>query len=113
MTTPCTTSPRNSSMPIPRSAPTPAPPCSAPPRPPLPRPPPPAGAPPGAAPPAYPPPYLAEQTLTSCSALASERTQVTMLFADLKDSTELIRGFDPEAAQPLLDPALHLMMDVV
>ena len=36
-----------------------------------------------------------------------------MLFADLKDSTELIRGLDPEAAQQLLDPALHHMMDAV
>jgi hypothetical protein len=27
-----------------------------------------------------------------------------VLFADLKDSTELIRGLDPEAAQQLLDP---------
>ena len=36
-----------------------------------------------------------------------------MLFADLKDSTELIRGLDPEAAQQLLDPALHRMMDAV
>ena len=36
-----------------------------------------------------------------------------MLFADLKDSTELIRGLDPEAAQQLLDPALHCMMDAV
>src|SRR4030095_15786742 len=33
--------------------------------------------------------------------------------ADLKDSTELIRGLDPEAAQQLLDPALHAMMDAV
>ena len=30
-----------------------------------------------------------------------------------KDSTELIRGLDPEAAQRLLDPAIHLMMDAV
>jgi class 3 adenylate cyclase len=38
---------------------------------------------------------------------------VTVLFADLKDSTELIRGLDPEAAQALLDPALQCMMDAV
>ena len=31
-------------------------------------------------------------------ALAGERKQVTVLFADLKDSTELIHGLDPEAA---------------
>ena len=35
------------------------------------------------------------------------------VFADLKDSTELIRGLDPEDAQQLLDPALHRMMDAV
>ena len=62
---------------------------------------------------AYTPPYLAEKILTSRGALAGERKQVTVLFADLKDSTELIRGLDPEAAQQLLDPALHLMMDAV
>src|SRR5262249_32295742 len=44
---------------------------------------------------------------------AGERKQVTVLFADLKDSTELIRGLDPEAAQQLLDPAIHCMMDAV
>src|SRR5215510_1942625 len=61
----------------------------------------------------YTPPYLAEKILTSKSALEGERKQVTVLFADLKDSTELIRGLDPEAAQQLLDPALHLMMHAV
>jgi class 3 adenylate cyclase/tetratricopeptide (TPR) repeat protein len=65
------------------------------------------------APLAYTPPYLAEKILTSRSALEGERKQVTVLFADLKDSTELIRGLDPEAAQQLLDPAIHLMMDAV
>src|SRR6266568_4195887 len=62
---------------------------------------------------AYTPPYLAEKILTFRSALEGERKQVTVLFADLKDSTELIRGLDPEAAQQLLDPALHHMMDAV
>ena len=62
---------------------------------------------------AYTPPYLAEKILTSRSALEGERKQVTVLFADLKDSTELIRGLDPEAAQQLLDPALQRMMDAV
>jgi class 3 adenylate cyclase len=70
-------------------------------------------APPAGAPRAYTPPYLAEKILTSRRALEGERKQVTVLFADLKDSTELIRGLDPEAAQQLLDPALHRMMDAV
>ena len=37
----------------------------------------------------YTPSYLAEKILTSRSALEGERKQVTVLFADLKGSTEL------------------------
>ncbi len=62
---------------------------------------------------AYTPAHLAEKIVTARPALAGERKQVTVLFADLKDSTELIRGLDPEAAQQLLDPAIHRMMDAV
>src|SRR6266851_1041483 len=72
--------------------------------------PPPATAP---APLTYTPPYLVEKILTTRSALEGERKQVTVLFADLKGSTELIRDLDPEAAQTLLDPALQRMMDAV
>jgi class 3 adenylate cyclase/tetratricopeptide (TPR) repeat protein len=70
-------------------------------------------APPAGPPLAYTPPYLAEKILTSRSALEGERKQVTVLFADLKSSTELICALDPEAAQILLDPVLHVMMDAV
>jgi hypothetical protein len=46
------------------------------------------------APLSYTPPYLAEKILTSRSALEGERKQVTVLFADIKDSTELVKlGF--------------------
>src|SRR5207237_6218027 len=68
---------------------------------------------PAPAPLTYTPPYLTEKILTSRHALEGERKQVTVLFADLKGSTELIRDLDPEAAQTLLDPALHCMMDAV
>src|SRR5215510_3117481 len=61
----------------------------------------------------YTPPYLAEKILTSKSALEGERKQVTVLFADLKGNTELIRDLDPEAGQALLDTALQHMMDAV
>src|SRR5438093_5469600 len=37
---------------------------------------------------AYTPPYLVEKILTTRSALEGERKQVTVLFADLKGSTE-------------------------
>jgi class 3 adenylate cyclase/tetratricopeptide (TPR) repeat protein len=69
--------------------------------------------PPDTVPLAYTPPHLSDKILSSRPALEGERKQVTVLFADLKDSTELIRGVDPEAAQQLLDPAIHLMMDAV
>jgi class 3 adenylate cyclase len=61
----------------------------------------------------YTPPYLTEKILASRAALEGERKQVTVLFADIKDSTELIKGLDAEAVQQLLDPALHRMMDAV
>jgi class 3 adenylate cyclase/tetratricopeptide (TPR) repeat protein len=62
---------------------------------------------------AYTPSYLTEKILASRASLEGERKQVTVLFADIKDSTELIRDLDPEAAQQLLDPAIHRMMDAV
>jgi class 3 adenylate cyclase/tetratricopeptide (TPR) repeat protein len=61
----------------------------------------------------YTPPHLTEKILTTRATLEGERKQVTVLFADIKDSTELIKGLDPEAVQQLLDPALHCMMDAV
>jgi class 3 adenylate cyclase/tetratricopeptide (TPR) repeat protein len=67
----------------------------------------------GRAPRSYTPPYLADKILTSKSALEGERKQVTVLFADLKGSMELIEGLDPEEARKLLDPALHAMMEAV
>src|SRR6266478_1995559 len=53
---------------------------------------------PARAPLTYTPSYLAEKILTSRSALEGERKQVTVLFADVKGSTELIRDLDPEEA---------------
>jgi Adenylate and Guanylate cyclase catalytic domain len=62
---------------------------------------------------AYIPQYLAEKVSHARPTLEGERKQVTVFFADLKDSTRLIEGLDPEAAQQLLDPALRLMMAAV
>jgi class 3 adenylate cyclase/tetratricopeptide (TPR) repeat protein len=61
----------------------------------------------------YTPPYLAEQILTSRAALEGERKQVTVLFADLKGSMELLAERDPEEARQLLDPVLDRMMAAV
>jgi class 3 adenylate cyclase/tetratricopeptide (TPR) repeat protein len=65
------------------------------------------------APLAYTPPHLAEQILTSRAALEGERKQVTVLFADLKGSMELLAERDPEEARHLLDPVLERMMAAV
>jgi class 3 adenylate cyclase len=65
------------------------------------------------APLSYTPPHLVDKILTSRRALEGKRKQVTVLFADLKGSTELIRDLDHEAVQALLDPALQHMMDAV
>jgi len=50
---------------------------------------------------------------SSKSTLEGERKQVTVLFADLKGSMELLADRDPEEARKLLDPVLQLMMDAV
>jgi class 3 adenylate cyclase/tetratricopeptide (TPR) repeat protein len=61
----------------------------------------------------YTPSHLAEKILTSKSALEGERKQVTVLFADLKGSMELLADRDPEEARKLLDPVLERMMEAV
>src|SRR4029434_3944306 len=68
---------------------------------------------PDQAPLTYTPPHLAEKILTSRSALEGERKQVTVLFADLKGSMELLAERDPEEARHLLDPVLDRMMAAV
>src|SRR4030095_9330609 len=56
---------------------------------------------------------LAEKILTSKAALEGERKQVTVLFADLKGSMELLADRDPEDARKILDPVLERMMEAV
>ena len=51
--------------------------------------------------------------LTSKAALEGERKQVTVLFADLKGSMELLADRDPEEARKILDPVLERMMEAV
>jgi class 3 adenylate cyclase len=61
----------------------------------------------------YTPASLAEKILTSKTALEGERKQVTVLFADLKGSMELLADRDPEEARQLLDPVLERLMAAV
>jgi class 3 adenylate cyclase/tetratricopeptide (TPR) repeat protein len=66
-----------------------------------------------AAPDSYTPRHLAERILTSKAALQGERKQVTVLFADMKGSMELVADRDPEEARQLLDPVLERMMEAI
>jgi class 3 adenylate cyclase/tetratricopeptide (TPR) repeat protein len=66
-----------------------------------------------ASPDAYTPKHLAERILLSRGALEGERKQVTVLFADLKGSMELLADRDPEEAREFLDAVLELMMEAV
>ena len=65
------------------------------------------------APLSYTPAHLVDKILTSRSALEGERKQVTVLFADLKGSMELLAERDPEEARQLLDPVLERLMAAV
>jgi class 3 adenylate cyclase len=60
-----------------------------------------------------PPRHLAERILQSRQSVEGERKQVTVLFADLKGSMELLADRDPEEARRLLDPVLERMMGAV
>ena len=74
---------------------------------------------PSQSPASYTPQHLAERILAEQAAMESrgaangERKTITALFADLKGSTALIEGLDPEDARAIIDPALQLMMDAV
>ena len=61
----------------------------------------------------YTPRHLAEKILTSRAALEGERKQVTVLFADMKGSLELVADRDAEEARMLLDPVIERMMEAV
>jgi class 3 adenylate cyclase/tetratricopeptide (TPR) repeat protein len=66
-----------------------------------------------ASPVAYTPTHLAERIRTSKDALEGERKHVTVLFADLKGSMELLADRDPEDARRLLDAVLERMIEAV
>jgi class 3 adenylate cyclase len=66
-----------------------------------------------ASPHAWTPSHLAERILTARATLEGERKQVTVLFADVAGSMELLGDRDPEEAEQLLDQVLELMMEAV
>ena len=62
---------------------------------------------------AYTPRHLADRILRSRSALEGERKHVTVLFADVKDSTALAERLDPEEWHRILDAFFALLTEGV
>jgi class 3 adenylate cyclase/tetratricopeptide (TPR) repeat protein len=62
---------------------------------------------------AYTPPYLVERILTTRSALEGERKSVTVLFADVADSSALAQRIDPERFHQLMGEVLQLAAETV
>jgi class 3 adenylate cyclase/tetratricopeptide (TPR) repeat protein len=63
-----------------------------------------------ASPQAYTPRHLADKILTTGSALAGERKQVTVLFVDVSGFTSLSERLDPEEVHRLMSRAFDLML---
>src|SRR5712692_8882488 len=61
----------------------------------------------------YTPKHLAEKILGSRHSVVGERKQISVLFADMKGSMELLADRDPEEARTILDPVLQHMMEAV
>ncbi|HET8578604.1 MAG TPA: AAA family ATPase, partial [Methylomirabilota bacterium] len=62
---------------------------------------------------AYTPRHLAGRILALRPILEGERKHVSILFADLKGSMELLADRDPEDARQVLDPVLERLMEAV
>src|SRR6266542_3402997 len=61
----------------------------------------------------YTPKHLVEKILTSRSALEGERKQVTVLFADVRGSTELASELDPEEWHRIMDRFFQILAEGV
>jgi class 3 adenylate cyclase len=59
----------------------------------------------------YTPKHLADKILTSRSALEGERKQVTILFADVRGSTELASELDPEEWHRIMDRFFQILAE--
>lgn len=59
------------------------------------------------------PQHLQRRILDTRGLLEGERKQITVLFADIKGSTNLIEDLDPEDAELRLRPALDAMINAV
>src|SRR5262245_55306943 len=63
--------------------------------------------------PGYTPAYLAEKILTTRSALEGERKVITVLFADVVDSSAFAQRIDPERLHQLMGQVLQLVAETI
>jgi class 3 adenylate cyclase/tetratricopeptide (TPR) repeat protein len=61
----------------------------------------------------YTPKHLAEKILSTRSSIEGERKLVTILFADVANSTAMFEKLDPEAVHEIMDGCFRLMMDEI
>src|SRR5262249_49862645 len=59
--------------------------------------------------PAMPPAHLVKKILASRTQVEGERKYVTVMFADISGSLEIIRDWDPEQTQEVCDTAVEMM----
>jgi class 3 adenylate cyclase/tetratricopeptide (TPR) repeat protein len=61
----------------------------------------------------YTPKHLADKILTTRSSIEGERKLVTILFADVANSTAMFENLDPEVVHEIMDGCFRLMMDEI
>jgi class 3 adenylate cyclase/tetratricopeptide (TPR) repeat protein len=61
----------------------------------------------------YTPKHLADKILNSRSSIEGERKLVTILFADVANSTAMFENLDPETVHEIMDGCFRLMMDEI
>jgi len=64
-------------------------------------------------PPSYTPKHLVDRILTSRGAMEGERKQVSVVFCDIVDSSQLATRLEPEAMHEVMDRVLRLMAEAV
>jgi len=61
----------------------------------------------------YTPKYLADKILTSRSSIEGENKIVTVMFADVANSTSMFEKLDPETVHEIMDRCFGLLMDEI
>lgn len=61
----------------------------------------------------YTPKHLADKILTNRSSIEGERKIVTILFADVANSTAMFENLDPEAVHEIMDGCFRILMDEI